>query len=40
MGKIVYFVVGDQKLNAGDGIPLKSLEDLKQKLMATKVKDD
>lgn len=40
MGKIVYFVVGDQKLNAGDGIPTKDLEALKQKLLATKVKDD
>lgn len=39
MGKIVYFVVGDQKLNAGDGALVQSLEALKQKLLATKVTD-
>lgn len=38
--KVVYYVVGDTKLDAGNGIRVKDLEEMKQKLMASKPTDE
>jgi hypothetical protein len=40
MGKVVYFVVGDQKLDAGGGVFVRDLEELKARLMKTSPKGD
>jgi hypothetical protein len=38
MNKQLYFVVGDRKLDAGDGIYVRKLEDIKPKLLRQKIK--
>ena len=38
--RVIYFVVGDSKLNSGNGIHVKDLEDLKASLMKKKIEND
>jgi hypothetical protein len=40
MDRVVYFVVRDTKLDAGDGIVVKDLEELKQRLLALRPKGE
>lgn len=37
--KYVYYVIGDPRLNAGDGVFLKSLKDIKKSLMKRQIKE-
>lgn len=40
MDHIIYFVVGDKKLNSGNGIYAKNLEEMKKKLMKKRLKGE